>query len=47
MNITEPHWWHVNIGSANDLVPLGNKPLPVPMLTKPYGTIWRHKDTVS
>ena len=34
MNDTEPCWWEVNIGSGNGLVPLGNKPLPEPMLTQ-------------
>ena len=28
------HWWSVNIGSGNGLVPSGNKPLPEPMLTQ-------------
>ena len=32
--------WHVNIGSGNGLVPSGNKPLPPPMLTQIYVTIW-------
>ena len=32
----------VNISSGNDLVPSDNKPLPEPMLTKLYVTIWRH-----
>ena len=30
----------VNIGSGNGLVPSGNKPLPEPMLTQIYITIW-------
>ena len=34
MNITEPFWWSVSIGSGNGLVPSGNKPLPEPMLTQ-------------
>ena len=34
LNITGLHWWSVNIGSGNDLVPSGNKPLPEPMLTQ-------------
>ena len=43
MNITGLHWWSVNIGSGNGLVPSGNKPLPEPMLNcwprslSPYG----------
>ena len=28
MNATKPHKWEVNIGSGNDLVPSGSKPLP-------------------
>ena len=28
------HWWSVNTGSGNGLVPSGNKPLPEPMLTQ-------------
>ena len=33
MNVTELHWWSVNIDSGNGLVSSGNKPLPEPMLT--------------
>ena len=32
----------VNIGSGNGLVPSGNKPLPEPILTQIYITIWHH-----
>ena len=32
VNATRPHWWLVNIGSVNGLVPNGTKPLPEPML---------------
>ena len=28
VNATRPHWWLVNIGSGNGLVPSGTKPLP-------------------
>ena len=42
MNATEPHWWKINIGSGNGLVPSGNKPLPEPMLTQIYVAIWLH-----
>ena len=28
------HWWLLNIALGNDLVPIGNKPLPEPMLTQ-------------
>ena len=34
-----PHWWLVKIGSGNGLVPAGNKPLPVPTLTKFFVTL--------
>ena len=34
MNVTGLHWWSVNIGSGNGLVPSGNKPLPEPMLSR-------------
>ena len=37
----------VNIGSGNGLVPSGNEPLPEPMLTQIYVTIWPHQDTSS
>ena len=36
------HWWLVNVGSGNGLVPSGNKPLPEPMLTQFCITIWHH-----
>ena len=42
MNVTGLHWWSVNIGSGNGLVPSGNKPLPEPMLTQINVAIWRH-----
>ena len=34
VNATRPHWWLVNVGSGNGLVPLGNKPLPEPLMTQ-------------
>ena len=34
--------FEANIGSGIGLVPSGNKPLPDPMLTKFYHTIWHH-----
>ena len=37
MDVTVLHWWSVNIGSGNGLVPLGNKPLPESMLTQISG----------
>ena len=37
MNVTGHHWWQVNIGSGNGLVPSGNKPLPEQMLTQIHG----------
>ena len=42
VNVTGLHWWSINIGSGNGLVPSGNKPLPEPMLTQIYVAIWRH-----
>ena len=47
MNVTGPHWWSVNIGSGNGLVPSHNKPLPEPMLTQISVAIWRHQATMS
>ena len=34
VDVFGPHWWEVNIGSGNGLVPSGSKPLPEPMLTQ-------------
>ena len=42
MHVTGLHWWSVNMGSGNGLVPSGNKPLPEPMLTQIYVAVWRH-----
>ena len=42
MNVTGLHWWSLNIGSGNGLVPSGNKPLPEPILTHIYVATWRH-----
>ena len=39
VNATTLHWSSVKIGS---LLPDGTKPLPEPMLTQIYVTIWRH-----
>ena len=39
--------WQVNIGSSNGLLPLGNKPLPEPVLTHVYVTIRRDWDTIN
>ena len=36
---TEAHWW-INISSGNGLVSPDNKPLPEPMLTKFYDTVY-------
>ena len=35
----EPHWWEVDIGSDNGLVPSFNKPLSELMLTQIYGAV--------
>ena len=45
--VTGPHWWYINIGSGNGLVPSGTKPLPEPMLTQFYVGIWCHEVTMS
>ena len=37
----------VNIGWANGLVPLDNKPLPEPKLIQIYVAKWYHKATMS
>ena len=42
VNATGLHWWYVNIGSGNGLVPSGNKPLPEPMLIQIFVAILRH-----
>ena len=47
VNATIPELWLVNIGSGNSLVPSGNKPLSVPMLTQIYVAIWRYWATMS
>ena len=39
-------WYWVNIGSGNGLVPSGNKPLPEPILTQIYVTMWHHQATM-
>ena len=46
LNVTGLHWWSVNIGSSNGLVPSGNKPLPEPMLTHISVTTWHQKATI-
>ena len=46
-NVTRSHWWVVSIGSGNGLLPLGNKPLPEPMMTQICVTIWYHLATMS
>ena len=40
INVTGPDCWAVNIGSGNDLMPSGNKPLPEPMLTQFYVALY-------
>ena len=37
-----PLWWHISIGSGNDSLPSGNKPLYDSMLTQICVVIWRH-----
>ena len=43
---TGPHWWWVNIGAGNGLVPSGNKSLLEPTLTQTYVAIWHHWATL-
>ena len=38
-------WWWVSIGSGNDLLPSGNKPLPTPMLTLFFRSMRYHEPT--
>ena len=40
-NSGETYDWEVNIGSANDLVTLGNKSTPEPMLIQIHAPICR------
>ena len=47
MNIMGLDSWEVNIGSGDGLVLSGDKPLPEPMLTQFFVTIWRHKATMN
>ena len=47
VNATIADWWLVNIVSGNGLVPSGNKPLPVPMLTQIYVAISCYLATMS
>ena len=42
---TNTHWWWVNTGSGNGLVPSDTKPLPEPMMTQIFVTIWHHYAT--
>ena len=42
LNVTGPHWWHVNTGSGNGMVPSVNKPLPELLLAKIYLAIEHH-----
>ena len=40
MNATGPHWWQVNIGSGNGLVPSGDKPMLTYRSMSPYDVTW-------
>ena len=35
------YWRHINVGSGNNVVSSGNRPLRDPMLTYSYDAIWR------
>ena len=39
--------WLVDIGSLNGLVPTDDKPLPEPVSTQIFFTMWRHKASMS
>ena len=47
VNTTQHHWWRVNNGSGNSLVPSGNKPLSEPILSRIPDAIWIYKATMS
>ena len=47
VNATRLHWWSVNIGSGNGLVPSGTKPLAERILTQFYVAICRYQPTMS
>ena len=42
VNTKSVHWWLVNIGSGNDLVPSGTKPLPELIVIQFFVAMWRH-----
>ena len=46
MSATNHHWWLINIGSGNGLLPLGNQPLPEPVLTQMYVAVWCHSTKI-
>ena len=46
MHATERQGWNVNIVSGDDLSPLGDKPLPEPMLIKLDDHVW-HADVLT
>ena len=41
------NWWEISIGSVNDSVPPGNKPLPDFLLTQIYDAIWGEAAIIS
>ena len=46
VNATEPHWWYVNIGSGNDVVSPGNKPLPDPALWSYISSLYHNQSII-
>ena len=46
MEATGLDCWLVDVGSANCLVPTGNRPLPEQMLTYIFVAIWYHLVTM-
>ena len=46
-NATKLHWWQISIGSVNDFMPPGNKPVAEPMLTLMHVNIIFHCSIMS
>ena len=47
VNATRPYWSLVKFGSGNGMVLAGNKPLPQPMLTQIFVTMWPQRFNLS
>ena len=46
VSATEPHWWQVNFGSGDALMPSDSEPLPKSMLIQICVAIWRDKSII-